>query len=315
MSNPLDIWALKYRPKTLDEYVWRDPQMRLKVEEWLRDGGVPHILLSGSSGTGKSSLAYLVLNLLEIPNEDRLVINASRERKIDDLQDKIINFINMWAFGPSGLKYIFLDEADRMSPLAQGMLRNEIETYSDTCRFILTCNDEKKIVPALHSRFQEIKFNSLNDVDFIGRASDVLNAEHVAFDEEVLVTYYEKTYPDLRKCIGLLQQNTANDVLGPLRDDDEGSTKEYLLQVLDLFRAGKFLAARKWLTDHASLDDLDGIYTFFYKNLKLFGFTEAQQNAALLVIRKGMIYDATAADKELNLAACLIELSMIGTAS
>ena len=185
----VDLWTEKYRPKTMDEYVWRDPAMREKVEEWIAEGGLPHLLLSGDSGTGKTSLALLVLRMLEIPNEDVLKINASRERGIEKLQDKIINFVDAWAFNKTGLKYILLDEADKMSALAQDMLRNEMETYANSCRFLMTCNYPNKIRPALHGRLQEIKFSTLDKTDFMMRAGEVLIAEKVEFEPELLTVY------------------------------------------------------------------------------------------------------------------------------
>lgn len=134
-----DMWVEKYRPKTLDEYVWRDPAQRAKAEEWINSGVLPHLMLSGVSGTGKTSLAELLLRMLGIPSGDILKINASRERKVEDIQSKIINFVSTWALGPTGVKYILLDEADSMSSLAQRLLRGEMENYSDVCRFIITC--------------------------------------------------------------------------------------------------------------------------------------------------------------------------------
>lgn len=306
----IEIWAEKYRPKTMDEYVWRDPQMRLKVEEWLAEGGLPHLLLSGVSGTGKTSLLLLLMKLLEIPHEDLMKINASRERGIEALQDKIIGFINAWTLNKTGLKYILLDEADRLSPLAQGMLRNEMETYANTCRFLMTCNYPNKIIPALHGRMQEIKFSKLDESDFINRAADVLFAEKVTFEPEILVGYYNKTYPDLRKCIGLIQQNTIDHTLTPIRED-EGAVQDYLIQAIDLFRDGKFLEGRKLIIGQADADEYNSIYRFFYENLDMFGETEGQQNDALLIIRKAIVYDGTVADREINLAAAMCELTSI----
>jgi replication factor C small subunit len=309
----ISLWYEKYRPNTMDEYVWRDSQMRIKVEEWLTEGGLPSLLLSGVSGTGKTSLALLLLKMLEIPHEDLLKINASRERGIEALQDKIIGFINLWTLNKSGLKYVLLDEADKMSPLAQGMLRAEIETYSSTCRFIFTANYPNKIIPALHGRLQEIKFSSLDNDDFIMRGADVLDQEKVVFDPEVLMAYHARTYPDLRKCIGLLQQNTIAGVLNPLRDDDDAA-KDYLLQAIDLFKTGKYLEARKLIIEQADPEEYNDLYHFFYENLNMFGSTQDQQDDALLIIRKAIVFDGQVADRELNAAACLVELTRIAKA-
>lgn len=308
MNVPL--WVDTYRPNTMDEYVWSDPQMRLKAEEWLSEGGLPHLMFSGVAGTGKTSLLLLLIKLLEIPHEDLLKINASRERGIEGLQDKIIGFLNSWTLNKSGLKYILLDEADKLSPLAQGMLRNEIEAYSSSCRFLLSCNYPNKIITALHSRLQEVKFSKLDEGDFINRVASVLFSENVSFEPEVLVGYYDKTYPDLRKCIGLMQQNTIGKVLNPIRED-EGSVKDYMIEAVELFRADKFLEARKVIIAKADLDDYNDIYRFLYQNLDLFGSTQDQQDDALMIVRKAVIYHSTVADAELNLAACIAELTRL----
>lgn len=306
-----ELWTELYRPQTLDEYVWRDPEMRVKVEEWITEGGVPHLLFSGIAGTGKTSLALLLLRELNIPNEDFLKINASRERTIEKLQDKIISFINCWAFNPSGIKYILLDEADKLSQTAQGMLRGEMETYASSCRFIMTCNYPHKIIPALHSRLQEIKFVALDRDEFIMRAADVLDAEKVTFEPEVLMAYVEKIYPDLRKCIGFMQQRTIAGVLHPPKEDDE-TTKDYLIQVVEMFRKGHIIEARKLIIQQADPEDYESVYQFFYRNLELFGKTQSQQDDALEVIAKYLRYDGQVADREINLSACLSELTRIG---
>ena len=308
----VELWIEQHRPQSLDEYVWRDPSMRRMVGEWLAQGALPHVLFSGTQGTGKTSLALLLLRVLEIPAEDILKINASRERKVEGLQDKLISFIDAWAFNPSNIKYVLLDEADKLSQTAQGMLRGEMETYAHCCRFLLTCNYPNKIIPALHSRLQEIKFSALDTDDFILRAADILVQENIDFDPEVLMLYKERTYPDLRKCIGLLQQNSRDGQLHPPHEDD-AATKDYLLSVIDLFKSRRYLEARKLIIEQADPDEYEDLYKFFYQHLELFGHTQDQQDEALLAIRRALVHDAAVADRELNIAACLVELTRIAS--
>lgn len=306
----IELWTEKFRPSSLEEFVWCDLDTRATVEQWIADGALPHCLFSGVQGTGKTSLSKLLLKVLNIPVTDILYINASRERQIDAFQARIVNFIDSWAMGPSGIKYILLDEADKMSSFAQGLLRNEMETYADISRFIMTCNYPQKIIPAIHSRVQQLHFPSLDRVDFMYRLTQVLNAEHIIFDDAMLVSYQAATYPDLRKCINLAQQNSREGKLWAIRQSETG-VKDYLLTVLDLFRKGRFLEARKLIVAQIQPEEYDDCYRLLYQNLPLFGSTQDQQDDVLQVIRKALVHHPTMADPEINLAACLAEISQL----
>jgi replication factor C small subunit len=306
----MELWITKWRPHTLDEFVWRDPEMRRTVEGWLKARSLPHVLFSGQQGSGKTSLALLLLDLLSIPNEDILKINASRERKIDELQDKIISFLGAHTFNDTRFKYIFLDEADKLSQHAQGMLRAEMETYVSDCRFLLTCNYAKQIIPALHSRIQEIKFSTLVIDDYAMRAADILDHEHVVYEPEVLMDYVNRTYPDLRKCLGMLQQNSQSGRLLPPKDTAEG-IKDHVLGMVNLFKAGRYAEGRKLLIEQANPEEYPVIFRILYENLDLFGATETKQTKALLAIRDASRDHSVVADQEINMAALLCELTMI----
>lgn len=307
----VSIWCEKYRPKTLDEYVWRDANQRLKVEEWIADGALPHLMLSGAPGTGKTSLAWLMLLMLGIPKGDILFIPASRERRIEDIQSKIINFVSTWALGPTGIKYVLLDEADAISPLAQKMLRTEMETYADVCRFVMTCNYPDKIIPAVKSRCQGFHFEALDQEQYLSRLMFVLTNEGVQFDDDGLMKLYSATYPDMRKCIGLAQERTIGGVLSAPDMDALTGTKDYLIDMANLFKTGSYLEARKLIVSQAQIEEYVDIYRYFYRNLELWGDTEDQKDQALLVIRKGIVNHTLVADQEINLAATLCELAQI----
>lgn len=305
----VELWTEKYRPKTFDEYVWRDAAMRAKFEQMVADRAMPHLLLEGVAGTGKTSLAYLMLNQIGIPKGDILYINATRERKIEDIQTKIIGFVGSWALGDTGIKYIILDEADAMSPLAQRLLRGEMETYHRECRFILTCNYAAKIIPAVHSRCQTFTFKTLDRDDFVARVGEILVTENVAFTVENLLALVEATYPDMRKCINLAQQSVLDGTLQEPRVE-QAAAKDYLVEMANLFRAGRTNEARKLIIAQAQFEEYPDIYRFLYRNLEFWGTTEDQQDNALLIIRKGLVNHTIAADPEINLAAVLVELKM-----
>jgi replication factor C small subunit len=305
-----DLWVKKYEPKKLSDYVFKDDELRAKVDQWLRDGALPHLLLSGRPGTGKTSLANLLLNLLEIPRGDILYINASRERKVDDIQDKIGNFVTTWALGPSGIKYVILDEADAISPLAQKMLRADMQDHSQVCRFILTANYPQKIIEPIHGRCQTFSFTELDKGEFITRIGEILSREDVEFDVEHLMTYADAAYPDLRKAINMVEKRTIGGRLLPPEAESE-DTKDYLIDMVTLFDQKKFGEARKLIVAQAQPEEYPDIYRWLYRNVHVFGVTENQQNLALMVLGTAVYRHALAADAEINLSATLAELTMI----
>jgi replication factor C small subunit len=299
------LWTEAYRPSNLDEYVWRDASQREQVEQWLSAGALPHLLLSGVQGSGKTSLAKMMFKMLKIQSGDILEINASRERNPDIVAQKILNFCSTWALGD--MKYILLDEADSMTPLAQRILRGEMENYHESVRFVLTCNYPNKIIPALHSRCQGFHFEALDVGEFMVRIGTILATENVEFDIDTMEEYVAMTHPDLRKCINLLQQNVRDGKLHSPQKADSGS-KDYLLEMANLFASGKYTEARKLVVSQASPEEYNEIFRFMYKNLEYWGNTEDQQNEALLVIRKGLVNHGLVGDVEINLAATMIEL-------
>ena len=208
-----DLWVEKYRPKTLKEYVVRDEAQRQQIQSWIDDKAIPHLLLSGAPGVGKTTLAKVLFGELDVSSYDILEINASRENSVDTVREKINNFVQIMPFG--AYKYVLLDEADYMSPNGQAALRGVMEMYHTSARFILTCNYPNRVIPALHSRCQGFHMETIDKTEFTARACEILIQESVTPDIEVLDTYVKASYPDLRKCINMLQQNVRDDKLMP----------------------------------------------------------------------------------------------------
>lgn len=303
-----ELWTEKYRPRRVSEYVFRDESQKKQILSWIKDRTIPHLLLSGSPGIGKTTLSKVLLNEIEIPEFDILEVNASRETGIDFIRDKIVPFISMIPFGP--FKVVLLDEADRLSQQAQDSLKGIIEEYSSTARFILTCNTPTRILPPLHSRLQHYHFNSIDQTEFTARAATILVEENIEFDLDTLDTYVKSVYPDLRKCINLLQQNSGDGILSNPKDEDSGIT-DYKIEMVELFKQGRIHDARKLLCGRARPDEMESIYRWCYDNLDLFGSTDETKDSALLIIKQGLVDHSIIADPEINLAATLVKLSRL----
>lgn len=306
--DDLELWTEKYRPKDLEDYVFKDEDLRKAVDSWLQKGCITaHLLLSGIQGSGKTSLALLLFRLLNVDSGDILVINASEERGIDTVREKILNFSSSWPIGD--YKYILLDEADALTPDAQRSLRNVMEKFSKVVRFILTCNYPQKIIPALHSRCQSYHFDALDRENYLIRCGEILARENIEFDIETLEDYVNVTYPDMRKCINLLQQNSTSGRL--LTAKEAKGTADYLLKMTDLFKRGKITEARKLVASQARPEEYEEIYRFLYENLHFWGETEEQHDQAIVIINEGLKGHTLVADPEINLAATFSQLNKI----
>lgn len=303
-----DLWTEKYRPSTVNDYVFRDDNQKKQVLSWIEDGAIPHLLFSGSPGVGKTTLAKVLLNELNVNDADIQFINASNETSVEIVRTKIVNFVSTIPFF-GDFKYVVLDEFDYASPNFQVALRNLMETYSVSSRFIMTCNYPERIIPALHSRCQSLVINKLNRKDFDLRVASVLLEEKVNVDLDILDNYLQATYPDLRKALNLVQQNTVDGVLQKSQQS-EHSSQDWLVNAISLFKENKYREARNIIVEHARPEEYDEIFKFLYNNLPLWGDTEQQQDQAVVIIRNGMAKAPLCADPEINIAATLIELEM-----
>jgi replication factor C small subunit len=304
-----ELWVEKYRPATLDGYVFKDANQREEIESWIREGSIPHLLFSGGAGVGKTTLAKILIRALDINEYDILELNASAKNSVEEVRDTITNFVSTMPFGE--FKIVLLDEADYLSPNAQAALRNLMETYSSSARFILTCNYPHKVIPALHSRCQGFHIARTDQTEFTARVATVLVEEGVEFDLDTLDDYVKATYPDLRKCLNLTQ---ANSITGTLRktDSDSGGSADWKLDAVQLFKQRKIKQARQLLCSQATAEEMDDVFRWLYDNLELWGKTEEAQDQAIIAIRKGMVNHTMCADAEINLSATIVELAQIG---
>ncbi len=300
-----ELCVEKYRPKTVDGYVFRDEHQKQQIKRWIKEGTIPHLLFSGNAGIGKTTLAKILLNELEVNDLDVLEINASRTNSVEDVRDRIVNFVQMIPFG--NFKVVLLDEADYLSPNAQAALRGVMEEYHTTSRFILTCNYPNRIIPALHSRCQGFHIERTDITEFTARVATILVEENVNFDLDTLDTFVKATYPDLRKCINMVQMNSVD---GELHSPEKGDTgdADYRIEMVELFKAGKVSDARKLICSQARPEEIEDIFRWLYDNVSVFG-DEGKQEKAILVIKQGLVDHTLVIDPEINLSATLIRLS------
>jgi DNA polymerase III delta prime subunit len=296
------LFVEKYRSKVLSEYVG-NKQLKQIVLQYIKNKDIQNLLLYGTPGTGKTTLAKIIINHIDC---DSLYINASDERGIDTIRDKVQGFASSASFKP--LKIIILDEADFLTIQAQASLRNIIETYSRTTRFILTCNYLERIIDPLQSRCQVLKITPPSKKEVAQHISDILYKEYINYEVSDLVLVVNKHYPDIRKILNTCQ---VNNVDGKLVIDDliltSSNYTDTILKELKSVNKNSFKNIRQILAD-SNLDDFEEIYRFLYDNLDEYTKDDVQQAMIIIEIENYMYHANFRIDKEINVMALISKI-------
>ena len=299
MSNTL--WVEKYRPNNLDTYIGNE-HLKDKVSAYLESGDLPHLLLYGKAGTGKTTLAKILVKNIEC---DYLYINASDENNVETVRTKVKNFASTMGF--KDYKIIILDECDYITPNAQAALRNLMETFSKHCRFILTCNFVERIIDPIQSRCQSFQIIPPSKKEVAKHTHDILLKENVMSDMNDLKVLIDSGYPDIRRVINAAQRNV---VKGKLKLDTTSIIQnDYKLKLLKILKTqdkkNGFKEIRQLLLDNKITDFAD-LFRLLYDEVDDWG--KGYVAECILIIARYELSDGQVPDKEINAMAMLIEL-------
>jgi len=301
MQNEHTLWVEKYRPTNLDTYIGND-QLKSKVKVYLESGDLPHLLLFGKAGTGKTTLAKLLVNNIDC---DYLYINASDENSVDVVREKVKNFASTLGF--ADMKVIILDECDYITPNAQAALRNLMETFSKNCRFILTCNYVERIIDPIQSRCQSFQIIPPDRKEVAVHLNSILTKEGVKSDINDIVTIVNGGFPDLRRVINAAQRQVVNDEL--VIDEGMSIQNDYKNQVLEILKTqdkkNSFKNIRQLLAD-SKVTDFSDLFRLLFDTVDDWGRGHVAE--CILVLAQYQQSDAVVVDKEINIMAMFIEI-------
>ena len=292
------LWVEKYRPNKLENYIGNE-HLKSKVKRYINDQDIPHLLLYGRAGTGKTTLAKLIIKNVEC---DYLYINASDENSVDAVRFKIRAFASTVGF--KDMKVVILDECDYLTPNAQAALRNVMETFSKHCRFILTCNYVERVIDPIQSRCQSYKIVPPKKSDVARHMVNILNTEQVKYDLDDVATLITAGYPDIRRVLNSIQRQVVD---GELKVDVSSIIQnDYKIKLLELLSSNaKLQDIRKLIADN-SISDYSELYRLLYDEVD--NYSNGKVAECILAIAEGQYQDVNVVDKEINFMSTIMKI-------
>lgn len=310
MYSPLQsVWYEKHRPQTLDEYVFQNPQHKKAFYDMVTTKTIPHLLLAGSPGTGKSAISHILIDECidrDDQSMDLLKLNASDDNSVDTVRSRIYSHIT--SMGVGSFKIVWLEEADYLSPNAQGILRNYMEEYQQDCRFILTCNNIHKIAPAIRSRCQQYYFNACDKDDTLEMAAKILVKEGIKTSIDTLTEHVDLHYPDMRSIVNSLEQfSKSGQLMPPMANTPLQSVK---LDVIDFIKKDRWAELRERLCTTVTDEEWEEVYEYLYMNLEQSPKFKNQDawEQGIVLIAEHLNNHMQCAKPAINAASLLIQL-------
>ena len=298
------IWCEKHRPITLETYIGNESFIA-KIKQWIASNDIPHLLFYGSPGTGKTTLSKLIVSTI---NCDNIYINASTENGVDSIRNKVTNFASTMGF--NDLKVIILDEADYITLNGQAALRNVMETFSLSTRFILTCNYRERMLDAIISRCQSFEIYPPSKKDAAATLIKILNAEKVKYDRDGIVAIVNAQYPDIRSIINNAQSSVIDGVL--VVDKESVMSNDIKNKIVEMLKMPEkreaFIMIRQLVNDN-SIQRYEDFYTYLYE--KVSEYAPSRMGQTILALAEGQFQDVQVVDKELNFMATIYKITQI----
>lgn len=310
LKNKEKLIIERHRPRTFDEYVFQDVTMKKKILEYVASGDIPHLLFSGVQGTGKSSLARLVLDSLAVDPDDILYIDGSTKTTADAIKESVGNFVSTFANGP--YKVVFVEEADRLSTHAQDSLKTTLESRSDQVRFVFCTNREHLVIEPIKSRCQQYRFKSHKKAKVLQLVCDILDKEQTEYEPEVVLEFIEICYPDIRKTLNVVQQNTIDGRLVPLTQLTPEAGGDFRTVLLDIIEKGAWFDAVTKVVPNIATENWEEMYKFIYQNYTKAPFEDIGQMKQVIILVAEYLYrHSICADPAINAAAMFASISEV----